>query len=269
MKHLLSSAFLLLASCTCAHAWGRHDLITRKAFEGSPLERIQVTADPIDSAAEGLLLHAVPKAQDWAESYHREVDRRSAWTRPEPAPAAFVGRRLSRRQQLLWAIEDNVETPLDFSVTPSDDPAIARRPTFGAPGQPGHGRASTILEDYVVEPDAQLDNGFNAAPYFARLKDRMGLFFEGGAHTHTFRHYFVPTSLVPPLLTPQGDAPRQAAFYAELAVGAFQAGRPYWGYRFLAWSLHYAQDATQPWHTTLVPGLSFLRLSRAAIRKQV
>lgn len=44
--------------------------------------------------------------------------------------------------------------------------------------------------------------------------------------------------------------------FQELSVMAFQNGHPYWGYRFLGWSLHYVQDLTQPFHNAPIPGYS-------------
>lgn len=48
--------------------------------------------------------------------------------------------------------------------------------------------------------------------------------------------------------------------YLSLAKFAFQTGHTYWGYRFLGWSLHYAQDLTQPYHSTLAPNVSTAKL---------
>lgn len=48
--------------------------------------------------------------------------------------------------------------------------------------------------------------------------------------------------------------------YLSLAKYAFQTGHPYWGFRFLGWSLHYAQDLTQPYHSTLAPNVSIAKL---------
>jgi hypothetical protein len=44
--------------------------------------------------------------------------------------------------------------------------------------------------------------------------------------------------------------------YIVLSRYAFKTGHPYWGYRFLGWALHYLQDLTQPYHTTLAPNVS-------------
>ncbi len=48
----------------------------------------------------------------------------------------------------------------------------------------------------------------------------------------------------------------RARQYMSLARYAFQTGHDYWGYRFLGWGLHYIQDLTQPYHSTVAPNLS-------------
>lgn len=48
--------------------------------------------------------------------------------------------------------------------------------------------------------------------------------------------------------------------YFSLSQFAFKTGHPYWGFRFLGWSLHYAQDLTQPYHSTVAPNVSTAKL---------
>lgn len=48
--------------------------------------------------------------------------------------------------------------------------------------------------------------------------------------------------------------------YLTLSRFAFSKGHPYWGYRFLGWALHYAQDLAQPYHSTLSPNISVVKL---------
>jgi len=50
------------------------------------------------------------------------------------------------------------------------------------------------------------------------------------------------------------------SLFLTLAQHAFSTGHTYWGYRFLGWALHYIQDLTQPYHATLAPGWSWLKL---------
>lgn len=44
--------------------------------------------------------------------------------------------------------------------------------------------------------------------------------------------------------------------FMGLAKFAFKTGHPYWGHRFMGWGLHYIQDLTQPYHSTVLPGKS-------------
>jgi hypothetical protein len=48
--------------------------------------------------------------------------------------------------------------------------------------------------------------------------------------------------------------------YRSLAAFALKTGHPYWGWRFAGWALHYVQDLTQPYHATVLPGVSTARM---------
>jgi hypothetical protein len=75
--------------------------------------------------------------------------------------------------------------------------------------------------------------------------------------------------MLPPIWRPKGIAPYRAGLYAQLAAGALRTGHPYWGYRFLAWSIHYIQDVTQPWHTIFLPGPLFLQLTKSGMKHEI
>jgi hypothetical protein len=47
---------------------------------------------------------------------------------------------------------------------------------------------------------------------------------------------------------------------ATLSTLAFRTGHPYWGWRFAGMSLHYLQDLTQPFHASLSPGSSAVKM---------
>jgi hypothetical protein len=44
--------------------------------------------------------------------------------------------------------------------------------------------------------------------------------------------------------------------YKGLSELAFRTGHPYWGWRFMGWGLHYLADLSQPYHSTVLPGVS-------------
>jgi len=48
--------------------------------------------------------------------------------------------------------------------------------------------------------------------------------------------------------------------YKTLSTYAFQTGHDYWGWRFMGIGLHYVMDLTLPYHTTLLPGVSTVRM---------
>ena len=48
--------------------------------------------------------------------------------------------------------------------------------------------------------------------------------------------------------------------FSSLAELAFRTGHPYWGWRFTGLALHYVQDLTQPYHASLSPGNSSVKL---------
>ena len=48
--------------------------------------------------------------------------------------------------------------------------------------------------------------------------------------------------------------------YTTLSRLAFKTGHRYWGYRFAGMALHYIQDLTNPYHATIVPGASTIKL---------
>lgn len=48
--------------------------------------------------------------------------------------------------------------------------------------------------------------------------------------------------------------------YQTLSRHAFNTGHAYWGWRFAGWALHYVQDLTQPYHTSVLPGVGVARM---------
>ena len=48
--------------------------------------------------------------------------------------------------------------------------------------------------------------------------------------------------------------------WRSLAAYALQTGHPYWGWRFAGWALHYIEDLTQPYHSTVLPGVGVTRM---------
>ena len=141
----LALAGLLLVGLSfspTAHAWGRHDLITRLVFEIPALANLPTAAivpEPIDEAAPALLREVMPDLLNWCRQYHEEHDTRYAWNVPTLTAKVQAeltsGTPASPREALLWLLEDNIRTPLALGPEKS---------------------AADILIHYVDEPDGAM-----------------------------------------------------------------------------------------------------------------
>ena len=52
----------------------------------------------------------------------------------------------------------------------------------------------------------------------------------------------------------------RAHLFLQLSHYAFSTHHPYWGYRFLGFAIHYVQDLSQPYHATVLPNESMIKI---------
>jgi hypothetical protein len=126
-----------------------------------------------------------------------------------------------------------------------------------------------VVAGYADEPDWGIDQDLFAA--YPELWKENYKYMGGrtGTQTRAFRHMFWPQGFYKEPLpggklpihdaTPLGEAPDRAQVFFDLSKAAFQSGHPYWGARFLSWSLHYYQDLTMPFHAVQLPSTDFLQ----------
>jgi len=105
--------------------------------------------------------------------------------------------------------------------------------------------AKTILSIYADEPDWGMDEGLflNSAQTLT-----------GGSQGWRHQYFLLFGGFVR-----LGEAPDRAFHFYNMAIAAFKNNDPYWGFRFLARSLHYLQDLTMPFHTNPGPVFTLLR----------
>ncbi|MFI5350813.1 MAG: hypothetical protein ACHQ2Z_14795 [Elusimicrobiota bacterium] len=124
--------------------------------------------------------------------------------------------------------------------------------------------ALDVLAEYVNEPDWGMDQEICAAyPGTCSPELKFMGAFEKGLPSQAFRHMYWPAGYLKLLNKflpipvhkgkPIGEAPERAQIFFDLSARAARTGHPYWAARFLAWSMHYAQDATQPYHAAQLP----------------
>ena len=111
--------------------------------------------------------------------------------------------------------------------------------------------AAWILIHYTDEPDWGMDQNLDISP------NQKFMGGTKGPTSQAFRHLYwkkwtarAPwrTFHIPP--REMGEALKRAQSFYDLAQTAFEVGKPYWAFRFLAWSLHYIQDLGQPFHSS-------------------
>ncbi len=126
-----------------------------------------------------------------------------------------------------------------------------------------------VVEAYADEPDWAMDQElFDQYPELWQ-PDYLYMGGRNGPQTRAFRHMYWPLGFLraaaPPAKMPVhdpvilGEAPARAELFFKMSQDAFKAGHLYWGARFLAWSLHYVQDLTQPFHAAQLPSTDMLR----------
>lgn len=128
-----------------------------------------------------------------------------------------------------------------------------------------------LFETYVNEPDWGMDQYVCSNYPCDSSYDNMGARDPSPITTQAFRHMRWPGGYTDvenyiekkvglgKALPPIGQAPDRSQLFFNLAVKAVNTGHTYWALRFLAWSMHYAQDVTQPFHAAQIPSPNLVR----------
>ena len=285
--HVLLLLLLGLA-VTPVLAWGNHSAASYRAFEKMPevANASIVTVEPLEAflRAEEYTVEALLASQEaWARANLEKYPTRPAALAFGADPARLDG---ARRLAFLAALRlaPNSKFALYFAPDPWN-PAIGTALPHGAvstlpevaPGgdkflalKPGDQVTPlTVLASATDEPDYGLDinlwddspsdwgrtYGFGPQPF-----GNPALNFSSQAPFHmAFMHESRLLYLAAPFIKRTYPLLRSHQF-STLAALAYRTGHAYWGWRFAGLSLHYLQDLTQPYHASLAPGESSLKL---------
>ncbi len=286
---------LILATLLCLHAgkalaWSNHSLAAYRAFEKMPevANAQPVLVEPLEAFLkdqEKAVQDLLASQEDWARNH---LD----FYPPRPAQLAFRANPAqsdaARRMAFLMALRVAPNSrfalylqPDPWGVAPDPTTLLAHSAVDTLPEQAnsklrfvalkaGDSAAPlAVMASACDEPDYGLDinlwsdspsdwgkvYGFEALPF-----GNPTLYFSTQAPFHMGFYYedrliylaapFVKKTL--PLL--------RVHQYSTLATLAFRSGHPYWGWRFSGLALHYVQDLTQPYHTSLSPGNASAKL---------
>jgi len=273
-------------------AWGNHSFAAYRAFEKMPevANAPPVTVEPLESflRAEEKTLEVLLASQEaWAAANLEKYPAR-------PAMLAFkadAGRNDdARRLAFLMALRVAPNSKLALYYQPDPQNPVATGPvlpysavnTLPEPTKYTQKfiavKAGDSLSPLAViasasdEPDYGLDiNLWDDSPSdWGKVYGFGNLPFGNPALSYStqapFHMGFMHESRVLYMAAPflKRTFPLLRSYqYSSLAALAFRTGHPYWGWRFTGLALHYVQDLTQPYHSSLAPGDSTLKLMAA------
>ena len=291
MKRLtLTLVALLGLAANNALAWSNHSYAAYRVFEKMPevVNATPVAVEPLEAflkAQEKSIETLLASQETWAQT-HLEVYP------PRPATLSFKAdptrtddaRRLAFLMALRVAPNSKFALyvqPDPWSAAPDPSKLLAHSAvnTLPEPANPTRRFVALKAGDQVLplavlasaadEPDYGLDinlwgdspsdwgkiYGFGALPFGnPTLNFSTQAPFHMGFY-HEERIIYLAAAFIKktfPLL--------RAHQFSGLAALAFRTGHPYWGWRFTGLALHYVQDLTQPYHASLSPGNSALKL---------
>ena len=277
---------MLLLSCLLgsgpALAWKEHYLLTDRALntEWTAWAAESVAVEPLDRFLEA----KAPQVADVFAQYE-------VWLAQRPghpsAPARFAAE-TPDTQAFLAAARLNPDTrfalieralpaielpgaPISASLVSPwielDEPLFQPRfvDTTG-----GSVPIRSVLSTFADEPDWGMDIelygrselGYGAQPYGRPW---------GRSSQAPFHSLFAHESPLIAKATPgllQGRPAERLELFIRLSRLALQEGHEYWGWRFAAWAIHYAQDLTAPYRAAALPAVDRPDQTRYALRKQ-
>ncbi len=291
---LLFGAGLLAGLSTHALAWSNHSLGSLLALREVPELRQEVTVEPLESFLDDQA-EAIERLLDEQERHAREHfayypsrpdalrwqadaagDRRAAFLaalriNPEIRLASFIqqlpgqasgGRPLLRGEEVLVFHKVGPWTHWRYLALQPGERVAVLQVLASAADEPDYGHDINLFSDnpgeagqrYNFGPQPFGDARFeysSQAPFHIGYYHESALIFAAAPYlAQTLPHWRVYQ-------------------YSGLARLAFASGHPYWGYRFLGWAMHYLQDLTQPYHASVLPGVSTAGMVLIAAKEQV
>ncbi|WP_407926467.1 phospholipase C/P1 nuclease family protein [Aquipseudomonas ullengensis] len=290
---LLSCACLLAGLPLGAQAWSNHALGSLLALQQVPGLQREVAAEPLEAflkdqapALERLLdeqeafarehfpnYPARPDALRWSAT--SQADPRAAFVRalrinPEVRLASFIqqlpgqadgGRPSLLAQDVLVFHKVGPWSQWRYLALQPGEAVSALQVLSSAADEPDYGHDINLFSDNPGEAGQQY--GFGTQPFGDAR-------FEYSSQAPFHIGYFHESPLIfaaAPYLA--RTLPHWRVYqYSGLARLAFASGHPYWGYRFLGWTLHYLQDLTQPYHASVLPGVDTSGMVMIAVKAE-
>ncbi len=291
---MLRSCYILLLffGCHAIYAWENHAMLTKTVLQAWQ-QQDTVAANYLDQSVAVESLQSF--LQSTKKSLPSVLNNIEIWARQHesgyrPLPASLIYQpsktQCANHMETCFkqSIRINLDVPLNAIVyDPQHDyPSFTQ---INMPSQilPGYFPLKLNIADYKLVPDhaklkikdilatasLQPDFGMDSSLYedsgtsFGKIygfgKQPLGdpsislysqmMFHMSSYHDAGFVFWFKPRL--------KETYPEYRAYlYMQLSQFAAETKHPYWAAVFLGWGLHYIQDATQPWHTQFLYGLT-------------
>lgn len=269
-------------------AWSEHPILARIALEDLPYWQILDSVNAISLSS--FLLETEKELEVFLDVHEKWAMENLTGYKQRPDNLAFKSSANTSGivERFFYAVRINPESfvPLYLYLMPGKNPgsnpladqaAITMLNGFNTLYQPDYvllyeGERVHPLEVLTTannEPDYGFDTGlfedngtsygavygFGRQPfgnpniyYTSQVPFHMGFYHED-AMVYTFAPFLTQTYLE-----------YRISLFRELAVFAFNNNQPYWAWRFLGWSMHYAGDASMPYHSKPLPGFSLWQM---------
>lgn len=279
---------LLMGMASLSFAWSDHTLGSWQALAALPAI---VQAPPVAVESLDAFLAAENKGLETLLAQEEDWDRRNVPAYPPRPPQLQFradGPAATRRQRFMAALRINPQCQLALflQVRPGTAPPsgsdlpwtevttlrrdnTVRNTRFERLHEGQQVAVLEVIASASGEPDDGLDIGVwedNGTPYgrvYGFGKQPFGdpaLEFSSQAPFHMGFYHESPIIYKAAGFLRRTYPEYRIHLYQSLAKFALQTGHPYWGWRFAGWALHYVQDLTQPYHATVLPGVSTARM---------
>ena len=233
---------VVLSASPLAHAWDKHQVLTRAALAKEKALDRPVTVVPIE------------------EYLTRNFGEGCTWEKAKDAVFDGVGRDFELYYQSQvpysfraeWDRANNILTlSPDAGFYEADLQRMGRTVS-----------AREVLSVYSDEPDWKLDDDVKRLTSSNAIAEA-----NSGTATRAMRHFWTPNEVFMGVDLSKGqETDQRFQLYYELALIAFDSGQDYWGYRLLGNAVHYLEDMTQPFHVLLIINTDMLDMPVAIHR---
>ncbi|HPO12898.1 MAG TPA: hypothetical protein PLI09_05600 [Candidatus Hydrogenedentes bacterium] len=286
-SRMMAATLLILAVTPAVLAWEHHPLITQPVVSTMPevayaIPTMARTLEDFLLAEEEGIAALLAQEEEWAKA-------NLAWYAPCPVTLRFEadGNGDTIRERFFRAIRVNptMKTPLYLcslagaktakrQIAPSDVSILEDTSNLSifdflgveagdlvhpadivttASNEPDYGLDVGLFEDNGTA--FGLEYGFGIQPFGNPNLDfgSQAPFHMGFYHESKIVFFFAS-------FLKQSYPEYRIHLFKSLSEYAFAHGEYYWGWRFMGWGLHYMADLSMPYHTTVLPGYSTIRM---------